>query len=82
MYYKLSEKEQEIVKKISKITFEDYEVLGDFIPVTSLFSMAEDMLYEYDNLEEKYNDLEQDLENNYKPLSPAELYDITDKDFY
>lgn len=58
MYYKLNEKEKEMMKKVEKITLTDYELLGDFIPVDSLVSAISDLLYEIDYLNEKLEDEE------------------------
>lgn len=58
MYYKLDEKEKEMMKKVEKITLTDYELLGDFIPVDSLMCAISDLLYEINYLNEKINDLE------------------------
>lgn len=58
MYLKLSEKELEIIKKISKITMTDYELEGDMLPEDSITVMLEDLLIEYNYIKEKYDDLE------------------------
>ena len=79
MYIKLNE---DLYNKIKNITFTDYEAIGDFIPSESIESMLEDLLLEIDRLQEKYEDLEQDLQENYRAITPAEMYGITDKDFY
>lgn len=73
MYYKLNEKEKQIIEEIVKITSTDYELLGNFIPVDSFISIIEDMKCEYEMQKEKYEDLERDLESNYKPLTPSEM---------
>lgn len=81
MYYKLNEKEREIMEKVSVWTFGDYELEGDFIKIDSLMSAIEDLLIEVDHQAECYEDLQRDLEENYKPVSPAEQYEINDSDF-
>ena len=78
MYIKLDEN---LYNKIKKITMTDYDALGDFIPSESIEPMLEDLIYEIEHLEEKYEDLERDLEDNYRAITPAEMYDISDKDF-
>ena len=82
MYYKLSESELERIKRVSNMTCTDYELLGDFIPADSLVAMVEDLLTEVDNLQEKYDDLERDLQDNYKPISYAEQVGFSERDFY
>lgn len=81
MYYKLDEKEKEIMEKVSNQTYTDYELEGDFIPVDSLMSAIEDLLLEIEHQQECYEDLERDLEDNYRPISQAEQYEISDSDF-
>lgn len=81
MYYKLDNDELERIKRVSKITVTDYDLKGNFIPVDSLLAAIEDLLIEVDRLEEKYEDREQEIEDNYKPFTENELYDISDKDF-
>jgi hypothetical protein len=78
MYIKLNE---DLYNKIKAITFTDYEAIGDFIPSESIEPMLEDLLLEIDRLQEKYNDLEQNINDNYRAITPAEMYGITDKDF-
>jgi len=79
MYIKLNE---DLYNKIKNITFTDYEALGDFIPSESIEPMLEDLLLEIDRLQEKYEDLERDLQDNYRAITPAEMYGVSDKDFY
>lgn len=81
MYYKLDNDELEKINRVSKITCDDYELLGNFIPVEKMVSVIEDLLIEIDRLEEERKDREQEIEDNYKPLTPAELYDVSDRDF-
>lgn len=80
MYYKLNESEYQRIQTVSNLTNTDYELNGSFIPVENLMSVIEDLVYELNNLEEKYKDLEEDLEENYKPI-PVDL-GISDRDFY
>ena len=82
MYYKLTSDELDKVNKASKITSTDYDLKGDFIPVEKLASIMEDLLHELDVLQEKYEDLEKDLEDNYKPISYAEQIGYNERDFY
>ena len=79
MYYKLNENEYQRIQRVSDLTNTDYELNGNFIPVENLLSVIEDLVYELNNLEEKYKDLEEDLETNYKPI-PIDL-GLSDRDF-
>lgn len=82
MYYKLNEKEKEIMQKVTDWTFTDYELEGNFIKVNNLISAIEDLLIECDHQAECYEDLKRDLEDNYRPISQAEQYDVNDRNFY
>lgn len=82
MYRKLNNDELETIKRVSKITFADYEVKDDFIPVDSLLVAIEDLLIEIGRLEEKYNDFEQEVADNYKPYTKEEMYGVRNEDFY
>ncbi len=81
MYYKLNDDELERMFKLSKITMTDYELIGNFAPVENLMAAIEDLLIELDKAEEKYKDLEEQLRENYRPISVAEQYGISERDF-
>ena len=81
-YCKLPEKDIEILKKVSEITYTDYEIDGEYVPIEKFMFMIEDLLIELDKAEEKYNDLEEQLRENYRPISVAEQYGISERDFY
>lgn len=81
MYYKLDDNELERINRVCELTFTDYELLGNFIPVEMLMAAIEDLLIEVDRLEEKYKDFEQEVEDNYKPYTKEELYGVSDRDF-
>ena len=68
MYLEIDEK---LKDKIEKITSTDYDFKDNFLPSESITSIFEDLIYEIDRLEEKYEDLEQDMEDNYikRPMS-------------
>lgn len=81
MYYKLDEKDKEIIEKASDLTFEDYEMEGNFINVEKLMICIENLINEIDLQVEAYEDLKQELEDNYEPISQTRQYDIHDSDF-
>ena len=64
-------------KQVEEITDVDYE-LNDYIPEDTLVSMIQDLVYEYNILQEKYNDLKQDMEDNYvfNNKNPYNEYDL------
>lgn len=68
MYLEIDEK---LKDKIEKITITDYDFKGNFLPSESITSIFENLIYEIDRLEKKYEDLEQDMEDNYikRPMS-------------
>lgn len=82
MYYKLDNNDFKTITKASNITCSDYELLGNFIPVEKLLSVIADLIIEVERLEEKYKDFEQEVEDNYKPISYAEQIGYDIKDFY
>lgn len=71
---------KELVDRVQKITFDEYEEIYNqgakytYISEYSVQCMIESLLIEIDNLQEKYDDLEQDLEDNYKPIKKEEQY--------
>lgn len=81
MYYKSDEIDMETIKKAEELTMTDYDIEGDFIKPEYLIELIEDLLIELDRANEKYEDLEKEIEDNYKPISVAEQYGIRDKDF-
>lgn len=68
MYLEIDEK---LKDKIEKITSTDYDFKGNFLPSGSITSIFENLIYEINRLEKKYEDLEQDMEDNYikRPMS-------------
>lgn len=75
MYYKLNEKELNIIKDVEKITLTDYEIKENLIPVESFISIIHDLKHELEIAEENYNELERNVEDNYRPISKSEQYD-------
>ena len=78
---------KELYMRISDKTNTDYEgiILSDdlfYVEPEVIESMFEDMFCEIDSLEEKIEDMEQDIRDNYKPLSPYEMYGMSERDFY
>lgn len=73
--------DKELKTKIENITGVDYEFKDNFLPSKNIVSIFEDLICEIDRLEEKYEDLEKDLEENYRPIPVSEQYGISDRDF-
>lgn len=79
MYLKINKKLRE---KIEEITKTDYEFKEDYLPSENIMSVIESLIYEIDYLKEKNEDLEQDIKDNYRPVSISEQCGISDRDFY
>lgn len=73
MYYKLSDDEKEIIKKVQERTITEYDIQNDFINVEHIMYMVEDLLNEIDRLEEELEEEIQDKNDNYRRLSYAEM---------
>lgn len=73
MYYKLSDDEKEIIKKVQKRTITEYDIQNDFINVEHIMYMVEDLLNEIDRLEEELEEEIQDKNDNYRRLSYSEM---------
>lgn len=73
MYYKLSDDEKEIIKKIQKRTITEYDIQNDFINVEHIMYMVEDLLNEINRLEEELEEEIQDKNDNYRRLSYSEM---------
>lgn len=52
-----------------------------YIAVEDLLGWIENLDYELDHKKDELQDLQNDLESNYKPIPPGELYEVSDKDF-
>ena len=72
-YYKLSDDEKEIIKKIQGRTITEYDLQNDFIAVQDMMYMVEDLLNEISRLEEEKEEIIQDRNDNYKRLSYEEM---------
>lgn len=70
-YYRMDEKDVELIGKVIEIVSTDYEIHGEFIPVKSFLSIIEDLYFEVEHLKEELEDLKQDVEDNYvtRPIS-------------
>ena len=73
MYYKLSDDEKEIIKKVQKRTITEYDIQNGFINVEHIMYMVEDLLNEIDRLEEELEEEIQDKNDNYRRLSYSEM---------
>ena len=72
-YYKLSDDEKEIIKKVQGRTITEYDIQNDFVGVQDMMYMVEDLLNEISRLEEEKEEIIQDRNDNYKRLSYEEM---------
>ncbi len=79
MYLKL---EDEMLKRIQSITLTDYEAKLGYVPAENVTEMIADLILEIGCLEERIKDIEQDRDDNYKPISYAEQVGYNERDFY
>lgn len=78
---------KEIYDRVSDLTSTDYgvQVLDNeyyYINEYSVESMFEDLFCEIDSLEEKIEDMEENIRENYRPISPYEMYGVNERDFH
>lgn len=69
---------QKRIENILKYTIEPLEVDVDYMS-----DILEEIVSEYENLQDKYNDLEEDIRENYEPkkFDPYLEYGVSEKDF-
>lgn len=71
--------DKKIYDKVCEITYTGYDPLIEtdkevLLSVDSIMSMLEELMWEVDSQKEKVEDLEQDIEDNYKPITKEEMY--------
>ena len=66
MYLELSDN---LLEKINKISGLDYELKGNFMPSDKVVSLIEDLLCDIESKQEKIDDLEQNIEDNYERIN-------------
>lgn len=80
-YYLLNEKELKIFKEIEEKINTSYEIKNNLLPLENAMGIVENLLSEINSLNEKLEDLENDVRENYRPIPVAEQYGISDEDF-
>lgn len=56
-------------------------VSNSILTLEELLDLCEDLYNEVQILNEKIDELEQNIQDNYRPISKAEQYSISDSDF-
>ena len=79
--YKLSEVELETMRLVEKIIGTDYELEEACIPCEYLINAIEELLTEIESLNDKLKELENDINENYRPLTYKDLIGYKEKDF-
>lgn len=54
----------------------------NLVSIEELCNAISDLIYEKGVLEEKIQDLEEDIRDNYNPKSPYEIYGINESEFH
>lgn len=78
LYLELTE---ELKKKIEQITCTDYDFKGIFLPAHNADLLIRDLLVEIDNLNQQIENEENNIKDNYRPISKSEQYDVNNKMF-
>lgn len=78
MYIEIDKK---ILEKVTDITNFTYKSKGDFIAYEDVISIIEDLVCKYNVLKEKFEDYKENVRDNYRQITPQEMYDIDDRDF-
>lgn len=68
---------EDVKKEIERIVGFKYS----YITVDDAVDILSELVWEIERLETELNELRQDIEENYRPISLAEQYGISDKDF-
>ena len=83
----VDENNYDVFEKANKITLSNYEIKwfnkdnhDGYIEEETLLYIIEDLICEAEHWKEQYEDLEQDLQDNYRPIPYAEQVGISDKD--
>lgn len=63
------------------IKWYDAENIDGYVETETILCMFEDLIYEIDKLEERLDDLIEDIRDNYKKVPVSEQVDISDRDF-
>lgn len=60
----------------------DKKFKKDLISIDELLTLTEDLISDVEELEDKVRDLEQDIEENYRPIPYSEQVEVYDSDFF
>jgi hypothetical protein len=66
---------------IREETLERMGINKDILSIEDLLVVLEELYADKERLEEELEDLKQDVRDNYKPISPYEMYGVSERDF-
>lgn len=69
------------LEQINRYAYRDF-TNKDIISVEDLVVIIEELLSECESLEEELDSMEQNIRDNYKPISPYEMYGVSERDFH
>lgn len=75
IYYLLSERDLNLIEKVSDITCTKYDVKNNMIEIEQLLSIIEDLKCAVQYEQEKYEDLVKEIYDNYKAISKVDQYE-------
>lgn len=71
--------EDGIKEEIERLIGNKYK--NNFLNYDDVIGLIEDLIYELKKATEEYEELKGNIDTYYKPISPAEYYEISDKEF-
>lgn len=73
--------DKRVLEEIEEITNTNYNAEDVYLTTESMIMIIDDLLVELDKLQDKLSNLENDLNDNYRPIPVAEQIGISEKDF-
>lgn len=80
MKIELDNYSKEVLERVENELCTDYGRNGNYIAIEKLIAVIEDLEYEVHRLEEKAEDREQDIEDNYKQIPVWRQYGVCQYD--
>ena len=79
--------DKNLYDEIRKITKTDYQYAEssdkkEVLAYHDVDVLIEELVYAYNNLKEEFDEFKEYVKDNYKPISPYEMYGINEKDFH
>lgn len=69
------------IENINKYAYKNLNE-HDIVSVLDLVCIIEELLEKCGSLEEELEDLQDNIRDNYKPISPYEMYGVSERDFH